>query len=602
MKGLEKHPQCQTDLITEKVVHNHGRNMLAAMDALLKKNDKEADLQFNEALKLVSRFAEALYCLDYAGLYYWDTVISSLWLETAKKPLSDLTFEQAVIALWNPALLVVDFIQITGQSQIINVIAEMEPNFRLALAKYPVDTYGAAWLDKIGTSHLMRLEGDMAMHNLVSALAEPLILGLGHCTLASHATKLHPAEPCLSGLQLTNMCNGSHDMLSMLIETGLIYNMLQANHNGPQAPTANVSAPLAYFDRSVNDLHTNLCILIKNLKPTGLSGLIQQKIGSFRMPPGAGCAFAIATEGLTGAGGEMAGRIVQCLEKNQLKAGLFDPVEVRFPIPISCESTKGEWFYGHTNKVKDDILLESPILPNFSKNDFNPASWDSWFGGVEGYTADGARFRFENSGKLVAITETTEHKDGSKTEVTDTVWGTTIIKHTDKNGIETEMTVSSASTTYTRDKNGNWVKEEEGEDPPPYRPESGDRGGSTPIGPDQPGGCGGTPAMQRAHAIFNCIFSNTDFEETGTIAPWIHTEGPSGLSNPMCNKIDVAAIWKSSTGPSVTDPTDPEDFVRAGPNIFLSFIPKLHGAIDPIEMDRLRAKSLFSISNIPGTP
>lgn len=105
--------------------------------------------------------------------------------------------------------------------------------------------------------------------------------------------------------------------------------------------------------------------------------------------------------------------------------------------------------------------------------------------------------------------------------------------------------------------------------------------------PTEPGegGCGESPAMSRARAIFNCIFSGPpQVAPDGTPGPASRPTGPSGPAVPKdCNEVNMAAIWGSSTSQrgGATDPEGPEDLMPAGPAIPKGFIPKIHGAIDP---------------------
>ena len=85
---------------------------------------------------------------------------------------------------------------------------------------FPIDTYGAAWLDDFGSGDLVRVTGRTAHNNLVTALADPTVLGIGHCPMLMHSMKMQSDIPCLAGLDMKQICEGD-GIIPALVDRGI---------------------------------------------------------------------------------------------------------------------------------------------------------------------------------------------------------------------------------------------------------------------------------------------------------------------------------------------------------------------------------------------
>ena len=180
---METIQACSDDMLSGWVLQKHGQAIL--------------DEDYQKAERELVRFAGFLQCLDLKGLKFWDISIGTFLDAVATVQGSpDLSTCQAVRALWNPSLLVVDAIQHTGDSFIVDTFKKYGDEFQACLSGYPTESYGAALLDPGGTGTLIKKSGSMALQNLVDSLIDPTQLGLGMCPLSDHADEGSVAEVC----------------------------------------------------------------------------------------------------------------------------------------------------------------------------------------------------------------------------------------------------------------------------------------------------------------------------------------------------------------------------------------------------------------------
>jgi len=415
------------------------------------------------------------------------------------------------------------------------------------------------------------------------------VLGLGLCRLSDHADKDDPRQPCFEGVQrATQDCTAEElaEVLGMLGEMGLLSSLLQGGEGGAPTTAADAAAlltqppasrdpggpRLSSFGKPFQELLAQLCAKLKGLKPGGLAGLLPK--GGMRGP--GGCVFAIAGDGLAGAGGGIGARVTQCLQKHRLEPEAMSPVAVRFPT-AKCgvgRPSGGKYHFrpDRVRRSKKSLMKEADAWMDIASRAHK------LFKKSEGKTKEyyksviasaEASSMTASSGKVPDVVRTTDAGDGYV--VADLGDG--------------------SKWLLDRKTRKVWQLEKAKPVPEPEAETDADSGDeSMPVEPGS-GDCGETAAMARARAIFNCIFGDTEAGAGATPGPQVRPQGPSGPRAPEgCDEVSMAAIWGSSTGPSVTDPTDPEDLApAAGPNIYQSFVPKIHGAIDPVESDRRRA-------------
>jgi uncharacterized protein YxeA len=587
MEGLEANSLCKNDVQAGMVLQKYGQ---AFLDALSSIDQDYARKRFADALNELSKFAEMLYCIDLPRLQYWDRAIASFWQNIAENSENSFSFNEAILATWNPALLVLDAIQHTGFAEIISTFQEFSPLAIKSLMSYPTDTYGAAWLDAFGMGQLVRISGQKALDNLREVLSDPYLLGLGMCPLASHAQKIQINRHCFDGIeQLTAGCTAADlsEFLSALNETGMLMPLLEGNLASASASSTKANVPssvsiglgdLTYFGTPVSDFISGLCAKLKSVKPKGLQGLAKKFGTPFSKL--SGCGFAMLMEGLSGAGGEVGGRITQCIEKysSQIPSPI-QATQVSFPVP--------ECGWGREYRLtKKDVLLFKHELGELAHVERDSAGRDI----LTYEKSDGSggkieeRYYFDKDGKLVTDVNRNIDKNGVVTETGTTVYKkdgsshTQIINHhkngktitdtkKDQNGKETSQTI----TEY--DKNGKKTSVTKVTPPSPQ---------SRPVGPGDRG-CGETAAMQRARMIFNCIFSEgeTAIGPGASPAPVSYPIEPKGDLPVACDAIDPGSYWGSSTsvGGGAYDP--PRWQVGGGPAVYERFIPQIDGVIDP---------------------
>jgi len=598
MQGLETHALCQNDIRAEMILQKHGQ---AILDGVLAGSQNQDNERFADAVNELAKFAEMLYCIDFTRLQYWDRAIASFWREIAEKPASDLTFDEAILATWNPALLVVDAIQITGHSEIIQVFQQLRRRIVKALKLYPVDTYGAALLDAFGTGQLVCLSGKEAIDNLSKVLAKPSMLGLGMCSLAAHAEKTAIDQPCFESLErVTTSCKSTElsDFLAELNEAAMLLPLVEGNlarasaaaradnakagagGNAPQASGQPIAAvkfdELEYFGAPLASYAAGLCERLSTLKPRGLQGLASKFRASLARLDG--CGFAMLMAGLSGPGGGFSSRVTQCLESsNTLIPSPIQKTQVRFPLP-ECGQGRSE---DRRPRLRGYYARMVGLGGKKVKVQRYPSGRDVY--SLETDTGKMTVNGDRKAGRVVSVDNTTRDAAGEFVESTTTIYRenggevTTKIKALGGGNKRVTETVKDgkgniiSKTTTTYDKDNKETKKSS--NVPPKKKQS-----TRPKGPGEEG-CGETAAQQRARARFNCIFSDPAVDIHATPIPVINPSGPGGGLPAACNAIDPGSFWGSSTGDGVYDP--PSWRVGGGPAMFERFIPEIDGVIDP---------------------
>lgn len=157
---------CQINIINDKILDQHGDGIVRGIAALKESDKTAAEAHFSSAIKALAIFAGSLYCLDTERVHWWDRAIADYWKMHFT---NDEVKCDAISATWNPALLIVDMVQFTGQSEIVSTISNSSKTFYGCLQRYPIDTYGAAWLDEFASGQLRRVSGRLALNNLLGA-------------------------------------------------------------------------------------------------------------------------------------------------------------------------------------------------------------------------------------------------------------------------------------------------------------------------------------------------------------------------------------------------------------------------------------------------
>ena len=601
--GLKNHPDCQDDIIMEMVIQKHGQAILDGV-AVLKVDEQGARERFADAVKNLSRFASSLYCVDIKGLQFWDRTISDFWNGMAKKPLPDFELIQAVLATWNPALLVIDAIQFTGESKIIETFKTLEPQIKNALKNYPINTYGAAWLDDFGTGKLVRIGGRGAFDNLVKIIDDPVRLGLGLCGLNELATA-DTADPfCLAGIK-PKLCNATDvaDVFDILLELDVASleideYPLNSNNNGMSGGrnsgwTFKVKEryPQSYFGTKTENL------LGLGTNSTLKNSLCGSKGGGALRPSAYGqCIF----NSLISAGKHPGQRAAICTRKysTSLMKKPFKPILIDWENFLQC---------GVTNPIKDKLgpletrthtqKLLDKVVKEMRKDAQNPGH------DIGHRQARNIVDKAEVNGMLKGDTIGWNKikKEGLVDE------DTAGYADTENNKIYINPSLSEAQKreTLTHEKlhiyfNARGVSPHEelhiggitintlhhyymmqyGW----YRPTPDSPGG---------GGCTKNAAAIRAQLWFDCVFGEKDaVSPMGSLDPLIRPTEPLGSRGLMCDQIDTSAFWRDSTGSGVTDPEGPEDLMGGRGPMIKKFVPEKEGVIDPPKTESIQ---------VPGT-
>lgn len=585
MAGLAEHSQCQFDTDAKRLLENYGGAMLDGIEGIRANNAKAAELLFDEAISYLSDFNRYLYCIDRETLGFWDEMIADFLSSAYKTQTKDLDFKDRLQALWNPVLLVADAKQFSTQSKLVSLFSSIHESritstvghdefvllsdVQTALSSYPVDSYGAAWLDDFLTGQLVRVTGSDAMEKLLFAISEPTMLGVGRCTLLSHANKAIFDQPCLNGVELgladcrtSKLANLSSGIGSPLPRN---YWAMGLN-NPPQQPNTGL-----VFGRSRTQFAIDVCAILENANAAAdavdSAGL--PAMPDSRMPHQFGCAFGIVVRTLSETG--WAEDALQCAAERRGPAyGLgLDAVKIKFPAP-ECRTFE-EKSRNDADRILEDLTKETDRALDRLLRDTS----------VE-RTADGGRI------------ETTTWTDPE----TQTTMKTT--KTYDKNGNQTDARTgpmlgrNEVSVTYYKD-GDKWYKETEYDDGRPPKQEAVP--GPPPKGPPTQKQCDPTAAMERADSMYDCVVdkqgrpglagpSGPGPVSRGTDRPLPGTPGAVGRqgSPEACNKISMGSVWNNPTGPGADAPS----IRHGGPMSFQRFIPKIHGAIDPVRADYLR--------------
>lgn len=609
MTALSGHPACATDLRASHALQRHGTAILAGLREV-GRDPAAAERHFADALAALSDIAGALYCVDLDDLAAWDRALAGFWRSMQARPEPDLSFEAAVVATWNPALLVLDAMQFTGTSEIVAAYRDLAPDIDRALARYPVDSYGAAWLDAFGTGQLYRHGGAEAAARLREVLAKPALLGLGTCPLTAHAGKAAPDLPCLEGIaRVTRNCTatGTAEILAGLSEAGMLAPLLfgnfaaEAGRRGlPPGSAVSVDGDaVGTFGTPLAASIPGLCAALASAaQPRGL----QDMAGSFGGTDFAalgGCALALVEAG-TG-GPDPAGRVLQCIAARggpSAAAGLPAATQIRFPSACArADTLGGDAFHDLGRRLYYRQTGDPGATSVYSKTDSLRAPFSSerdvTFSdgsrevigevraeGVLGPLTQGSH-RIEDAGggtvfegsydydpitgALVRSVETETRADGSTRQTyreqgSDGRMRTTVTEK-DPDGNTVSVRTSPPATTRPADPEG--------------------------------GGCPETAAQARAMATFDCLFVEglEVLDPLGGIAPRIRPLGGATPLPQACDQVDPAAFWNSGHG--ATDPVPWE--VSGGPAVFESFVPRVDGVIDP-------PRDWVGIPRRPGAP
>ncbi|MFZ1680408.1 MAG: hypothetical protein WAT70_05255 [Rhizobiaceae bacterium] len=594
MPALAGHTRCQNDIRADFILQRHGEALLAGIRAQKQRKIDVAERHYSDAVAALSDFASALYCVDIDQLAYWDRAIAGFWRSMEKSPEPDMDFRAAVVATWNPALMVLDAIQFTGHSRIIEAYRDLHGKIDSALTEYPVDTYGSTWLDAFGTGKLYRHAGASSASNLVAVMRKPRLLGFGTCALSAHAEKADAGLRCFEHLALiTNSCNAksADEILAGLHETGLILPLISgefAARSGPTGPVPGQSMAIAgskltYQGTLLEDLAADLCAAQKALgQAGGLQGMAES-LGGVDFASLGGCGFALVQAALAGQS-TPADRALMCFK--QLGSGIpkspfAGMTEVSFPSACAVSDTRtgdildaarklrfpgpgdpkahGYEYKAHERNGGRDIKV-SLIHGNGDRESVS-------YGMVDGRITDADHSRTNASGGVIfeghyafdptngALIESNElrtNADGTTTH--------TVMKHDRQGNLQVTIENSDGtSESYTIPRENPVSR--------PADPESG--------------GCPQTAAEVRARAMFNCLFAGdlTDVSGRAGLGPLIQTLAPAGTLPAACDALDPGTFWGASTGPGVTDPVPWA--VHGGPISFRSFIPRVHGVIDP---------------------
>jgi hypothetical protein len=477
----------------------------------------------------LSKFNKLLYCTNLDGYRFWDLSIANFWDDTFDSPIDEMDSCQALLATWNPALLVVDGIQHTGESEIIRVFQEHENEMISCLGGFPIDTYGAAWLDDFGSGDLVRVTGKTAHNNLKTALADPTVLGIGHCPMLMHSMKMQSDIPCLAGLDMKQICEGD-GIIAALVERGIwslkVHNDVpdEIVRKGPRAnrilfdldASNNGSLivdfwfPKFFFGTSVDDLlnRLNACQM-----PSRSS---QTFVPSPSLRDANACVMSLLDNEIS-----PTEEIVQCFLQfdSQQPPPPIPAFEVKLPVPEIC---------GQSNPAVQAVVRH-PI--------FGPAVW---------FVFKGLWWAIENN-----IQHIQEVRDEAMAQVQEAIAEARMEIESRLEEGESPVVVEPLPDEPEEEEEENWPLE--------YDPNEG-----YPVDGTSP--CV-TASQQKAAQLFTCIHGGGVPSERIGIGPVIipHPETSEGM--PMaCNEV-ADMDWKSSHGPSVTDPEGPEYWYTGGPII-----------------------------------
>ena len=533
---LKTNPGCTLDPIQDQTIQKYGLELLEGID-LSNTDFGAAKIKFANAVSELSKFNQSLYCVNLDGYRFWDLSIAKFWDETFNNPIDEMDSCQSLQATWNPAILIVDGLQHTGESEIIQVFQTYKSEIIACLNDFPINTYGAAWLDDFGTGDLVRVTGNIAQNNIVSALSEPALLGIGHCPMLMHSMKMQSDLPCLAGLDFTQICEGD-GIIDTLVDRGIW--SLKVHNDTPdeimkKGPRANRILfylddssegslivdfwfPRFFFGTSIDDLlnKLNACQV-----PSGFSE-------TFVPPPSLRNANACIMS-LIGNEISPTESIVQCfLQYDNQNPPPFPAFEIKLPVPEICGASNP--VYG----VPISILAA--------------AIWDGFKSNIQ------------------FIEEKTNEAKEKVKEAKEILV---------KEKMEIENKVEGGENPVVVEPLPEEPDEEEEEIPQiQYEPNKG-----YPVDGTSP--CV-SASQQKAAQLFSCIHGESVINGNFGIGP-ISIPPPSDtdMLPKECNDV-VDIDWKSSHGPGVTDPEGPEYWMRGGPIILDVTELSGYGYTDPV--------------------
>lgn len=533
LEYLKTNPGCTLDPIQDQTIQKYSLALLEGID-LSNTDFDAAKIKFANAVSELSKFNQSLYCVNLDGYRFWDLSIARFWDETFENPIDEMDSCQSLQATWNPAILIVDGLQQTGESEIIQVFQKHKNDMTSCLNEFPVDTYGAAWLDDFSTGDLVRVTGSTAHNNLVTALVDPSLLGIGRCPMLMHSMKMQSDSPCRDGLEMSQVC-GADGVIGAFIEngyyslkvhnanpeeimmTGPRWNRILFNMDEPSNDSlvADFWIPKFFFGTSLEDLLGKLGVC---------EGGMDSAESLFSSPPlrnANACIMSLVDTGIT-----PDEKILDCFLQydDQLPPPPIPVTEVLLPTPEECGElgalgvgiVGGLIVYGIT-KLSEYVISEQVKV-------------------IEGVTQD-VKDNLDKAMKdlEVAVNESIE------------------LKNKEDEPLE-------------------YVPEED-------EPLTYEHNEEYPVDGTSP--CV-TAAQQKAAQLFQCIHGDNVPDGQSGLGPLIIPSPSTGGGLPMeCNEV-VDIDWKSSHGPGVTDPEGPEYWMRGGPIILDVTELSGYGYTDPV--------------------
>ncbi len=559
---LRDHDVCQDDASAGWVVQKHGQAIVDGI-AAAGTDEQRAGRLFADAVRELGRFANSLRCLDQDGLRYWDRTIGRFLGDVATGRLSIPGLSQcdAVHAMWNPALIVVDWVQLTGDSEIVGVFRDNAATLRRCMQSFPVDSYGAAQLEDFGRGTLVRARGASARDNLLETLVHPENLGLGLCSMLGHTTN----ASCLAGLAgAPEMCeSGGEGIVGAMRSAGLTSFRAQATFfNGNQIvasgqpytgwyTTVTEDYPREYFGTPTEQL-PGMIDLGQTLCRSGTSGGNLGGGGGLGLPSGmSGCMFDMLGMGWRGP----ADRIIQCHRDNTPTIP-YAPSPVAIQVPVgNCEAGNPEDGDGAVNEEAVEAAVNE-FLDGATGEDSGSSDPDTTL-------SEETRQNLQRAESLVndesgSMTNDIAERFGVDPDSVDSAVdfgagarGT----NPDGGGALQKIAESSDLLRAAMEVGGVPVTDDIGV----WFEKDGDKKyviikGSFMPTPDGAGGCPQSPAEARAEAMFECMHG----EEVTAASPpspdpWIYPTGPSSEMPASCNELDTRMFF-SSTGGGVINP------------------------------------------------
>ena len=372
LESYAMNSSCQVDVPSTWILQTHGESILAGIKAH-KTNPIAAKAHFQRALQELEAFSSSLTCLHVDGIRYWDFIFGVFLQDVIAGNVKSLQKCEAIQALWNPSLLVLDLIQHTGESEIIDTFNANHNLLTSCLSSYPVDSYGAAILPTAVGGKLVRFPKQSALSNLLQLAKDPKILGFGLCSLADHANKAQATVACIAGLSKMKSCSNSNaDQL--LKDLGL--STLQTQHlpipGGLGMKTVyQESVPKSFFGTGVSTLLNHLSIRTPSCGNNGGGG----SGGYPNLKHLDGCMLSI----VMGKEVSQSRKSVLCAKRHKFNPAKIEVTKVKFP-PTQCglinpEKNKGtnpkRTSYGSKNLRKKVPASETRTIINKARAAYN---------------------------------------------------------------------------------------------------------------------------------------------------------------------------------------------------------------------------------------